>query len=394
MSRLSALLLATLMLAPALPATAQTPCGGDWSGFLAGIKTEALAKGYSAAAVNSFLKDAQIDKAVLRSDRGQGVFQKPFTEFAQSLISADRLRNGAKNATKYDATFDAIQRTYGVDRGILLAFWAFETDFGAVQGKTNTRNALLTLAHDCRRPDLFRPQVMAAIALTQRGDFSPTSTTGAWAGEIGMVQFLPAEVLASGVDGDGDGHVNLQRSAPDALTSAANVLHRLGWRPNEPWMQEVAVPENLDWARSGLNHSARVSDWQKAGVKARGGAMPNGSLTASLLLPQGRNGPAFLVFPNFRVLFEWNKSFVYVTTAAYFATRLDGAPVMNAGKPSPALSAAQMQSLQRKLTARGHDVGAIDGILGEKTREAVQAEQVRLGLPADAWPTAALLGQL
>ena len=154
------------------------------------------------------------------------------------------------------------------------------------------------------------------------------------------------------------------------------------------------LPANLDWAQTGLNHKASVQEWANRGIRPRSGSLGPANLQASVLLPMGRNGPAFLAYPNFEVYFEWNKSFVYVTTAAYFATRLEGAPVYNAGNPSPALSGEEMMVLQQKLTARGYDVGGIDGILGAMTREAVQAEQVRLGLPADAWPTRELLNRL
>ena len=392
MRRALALTLAALALTG--PLAAQTPCGGSFPAFLDGIAAEAQQRGLSPKATQAFLSGAAQDQGVLKADRGQQIFQLPFTEFARKTISQNRIQTGQAMAKKYAATFDAIDRKYGVSRGILLAFWGLETDFGQVQGKVNTRNALLTLAHDCRRPELFRPQVFAAIELTARGDFDPAKTTGAWAGEIGQVQMLPADILESGVDGDGDGHVRLKTSAPDALVSGAAMLRRLGWRPNEPWLQEVTVPQSLDWSKSGLNHAAPVSDWARAGVKPRAGSFPAGGLPAALLLPQGRNGPAFLAYPNFEVLFEWNKSFVYVTTAAYFGTRLMGAPAFDAGNPSPVLSGAQMKALQQKLVARGYDVGKIDGILGEKTREAVQSEQERLGLPADAWPTAALLDRL
>jgi hypothetical protein len=176
--------------------------------------------------------------------------------------------------------------------------------------------------------------------------------------------------------------------------SGANVLRSLGWRANEPWLQEVVVPRDLDWSQTGLQTQKRVSDWERLGVRARSGSLLRPDLPASVLLPQGRNGPAFLAYPNFNVYFEWNKSFVYVTTAAYFATRILGAPVFEAGNPSPALSEVQMKSLQQKLQSRGHDVGGVDGILGAMTRVAVQKEQARLGLPADAWPTTELLNRL
>ena len=378
----------------ALPATASVPCGGDFPSFVAAMKVEAVRQGHSQATVDRFFAGVRQDPNVIRADRGQGIFQMPFTDFSRRLISQNRIDNGKRNAEKWDSVFDRIERDYGVDRGVLLAFWAFETDYGAVQGDFNTVNALMTLSHDCRRPDLFRPHVFAAIELFENGDLDPATTTGAWAGEIGMVQMLPGDIVESGIDGDGDGHVRLKTSAPDALMSGANVLRSLGWRAGEPWLQEVTVPPGLDWSQTGLDKTKPVSEWRRLGVDLRAGSWPDRDLQASILLPQGRNGPAFLAYPNFNVYFEWNKSFVYVTTAAYFATRLRGAPVFDAGNPTPALSDNQMKSLQQKLTARGHDVGGIDGILGAMTRAAVQKEQMRLGLPADAWPTQELLSAL
>ena len=374
-------------------AQAQT-CGGPVGTFIEGVKAEARATGIPDKTINAFFQGAQIDQAVINADRSQGVFQRDFIDFSRRLISQNRIDNGKAFARRYDSTFDTIEARFGIPRGVLLAFWAFETDYGQVQGNFNTRNALLTLAHDCRRPELFRPQLIAAIELYRRGGMNPATTTGAWAGEIGQLQKLPREIVRQGMDGDGDGVVDLRNSAPDALMTGANVLSSLGWRANEPWLQEVTVPANLDWSQTGLNHQASVRDWASQGVRARSGALGPANLPASILLPMGRDGPAFIAYPNFSVYFDWNKSFVYVTTAAYFATRLGGAPVYNAGNPTPALSSAEMQQLQTKLKARGHDVGGIDGILGALTRAAVQAEQIRLGLPADAWPTRELLSRL
>jgi hypothetical protein len=159
-------------------------------------------------------------------------------------------------------------------------------------------------------------------------------------------------------------------------------------------MHEITVPANLDWAQTGLTQKRPVSDWAAMGVTAREGSLGPSNLPAAILLPMGRNGPAFMTYPNFDVYFEWNQSFVYVLTAAYFGTRLEGAPVYNAGSPDPGLSGEQIQALQQKLQVRGYDVGGADGILGARTRAAVQAEQQRLGMPADAWPTPALLNAL
>lgn len=368
-------------------------CGGSFASFVQGLKSEAIARGHAPATVNSFFASARQDQAVLKADRQQGVFQKDFTEFARHLISANRLNTGRAKAQSYDRLFDRIEATYGVDRGVLLAFWAFETDFGGFQGNINTLNALVTLSHDCRRPELFRPQVFAALKLYERGDFSPTKTTGAWAGEIGMVQMLPQDIIDNGVDGDGDGHVSLKTSAADALMSGGKMLAHLGWRKGEPWLQEVTLPANMNWAETGLRTTKLASAWAAQGVRSRHGQLAT-NLPASILLPQGRGGPAFIAYPNFRVFFEWNQSFTYVLTAAYFANRLQGAPVFDAGNPDPGLSSAQMKELQSKLAQRGYDVGKIDGILGAGTRAAVQDVQQKLGLPADAWPTRALLNRL
>lgn len=380
-----------VVLTLATPAAA-APCGGDFGTFLAAMQAEAVAAGVPADKAGEFFTGARIDQKVLKADRGQGVFRKTFLDFSQSLISKQRLATAKSRSESLNTIFDQAEAEYGVSRGILLAFWAFETDFGQVQGNFNTRNALLTLAHDCRRPELFQPQVLAAAQLHALDEFD-LDTTGAWAGEIGMVQMLPKDILERGVDGDGDGLILLKSSEADALLSGARMLQHHGWRAGQPWLAEVTLPEDFDWSLSGLETERATEDWEALGVAPRNGPLAPG-LAASILLPQGRKGPAFLAYPNYRTLFEWNKSFVYVTTAAYFATRIEGAIPYAAGKSDPALSPEEMTTLQAKLAALGHEVGQIDGILGAGTRKAVQKEQLRLGLPADGWPTRNLLDAL
>ncbi len=372
------------------PVVAQQ-CGGNFNGFVNDLKAEARAQGQDAALVDRFFANVRQEQSVINADRRQGIFQRPFLDFSRALISQNRMNAGRANADRYSAVFARAQQSYGVPAGILLAFWAFETDFGAVQGDFTTVNAIVTLAHDCRRPQLFRPQVFAALEMFRRGMLDPVNTKGAWAGEIGMVQKLPSDIIAHAVDADGDGRIDLQRSAPDAILSAAAMLRAKGWRAGEPWMHEVAIPANLDLALTGLRTELSVQDWAARGVRPTHGSLPSGNLRASIILPQGHKGPAFMVFHNFRVLFEWNQSFIYITTAAYFATRMSGAPVYQAGNPDTGLDQTQMRQLQEKLVRQGFNVGAVDGILGFNTRAAVQDMQARLGLPADGWPTPALL---
>jgi len=288
----------SLLWAAAIIATTSAPisaadCGGSWTSWLDGVRAEALNKNIPAAAIDAVLVRAAQNASVLKADRSQSVFRQSFLKFSGRAVSKDRLQRGAQNARKYDAIFDKVERNYGIPREVILAFWAMETDYGAVMGNIPTIEALATLAHDCRRPDLFRPQLIAAMALVARGDFS-VDETGAWAGEIGHVQMLPGDILERGIDADGDGRVTIKTSAPDAILSAANMLDHHGWRKGEPWLIEVTAD---------------------MGVKARAGKLPSARLNAVLLVPQGRKGPKFLAFENFtRVYLEWNKSLVNTTT--------------------------------------------------------------------------------
>ncbi|MGV8938824.1 MAG: lytic murein transglycosylase [Allorhizobium sp.] len=390
---LSRLAVLAALLASATTAGA-AQCGADLPSFLAGVKAEAVAAGSSAEAADRALSGAQIDPKVLSRDRAQGVFKQTFLEFSQRTVSKARLDIGAQKIKQYAQVFGVAEQKYGVPAGVIAAFWAMETDFGAVQGDFNTRNALVTLANDCRRPELFRPQLLALITMVEHGDLDPATNTGAWAGEIGQVQMLPKDIVKFGVDGDGDGHVNLKKSSPDAILTAGHFIESLGFVRGQPWIQEVTVPENLPWEKAGFDSGMKAGDWFALGVSPRDGDTSAAGLEGELVLPQGRKGPAFITYPNFNIYLEWNQSFIYTTSAAYFATRLMGAPTLLKGNPEPGLNDDQMKALQTKLQALGHDVGKIDGILGGGTRDAVQKEQQRLGMPADGWATPALLQAL
>ena len=369
-------------------------CGGDFGAFLQGVKAEAMTRGVSADVADRALAGAAIDQKVLSRDRAQGVFRQTFLEFSKRTVSQSRLDIGRKKLTELAPVFARAEQEFGVPGPIIAAFWAMETDFGAVQGDFNTRNALVTLSHDCRRPELFRKQLLAAIEMVGHGDLDPNGTTGAWAGEIGQVQMLPKDIIEFGVDGDGDGHINVKQSSPDAILTAAKFIQHLGFTKGQPWIQEVSVPEVLPFEKTGLQPGMKAADWFALGVKPRDGDTSFGALEASLVLPQGRKGPAFITYPNFNIYLEWNQSFIYTTSAAYFATRLAGAPPYERGTPEEGLSEDDMKQLQTKLQGLGHDVGKIDGILGSGTRAAIQKEQLRLGLPADGWATRALLSAL
>jgi lytic murein transglycosylase len=386
--------LTALLLAGGAQAQTAAACGGDLGAFLEGVKAEALTHGVSADVADRALAGATIDQKVLSRDRAQGVFRQTFLEFSKRTVSQSRLDIGRKKLSDLSSVFGRAEQEFGVPGPVIAAFWAMETDFGAVQGDFNTRNALVTLSHDCRRPELFRPQLIAAVEMVGHGDLDPNGTTGAWAGEIGQVQMLPKDIIEFGVDGDGDNHINVKQSAPDAILTAAKFIQHLGFVKGQPWIQEVSVPDVLPFEKTGLQPGMKASDWFALGVKPRDGDTSFGNLEASLVLPQGRKGPAFITYPNFNIYLAWNQSFIYTTSAAYFATRLAGAPPYERGTPEEGLSEDAMKELQTKLQAHGHDVGKIDGILGSGTRAAIQKEQLRLGMPADGWATPALLAAL
>jgi lytic murein transglycosylase len=311
------------------------------------------------------------------------------------MVEGYRIGQGAQRIKQNAGLFQRIEQQYGVPAPVLVAFWGLETDFGGFMGKIPTQRSVTTLAYDCRRSELFRKQLLAALQIIQRGDQTPESMIGPFAGELGQLQFLPEHYVEYGVDFDGDGKRDLIRSSADALASAANYMSKLGWKRGQPWLQEVRLPANLPWEQADVEIEHPRSQWVQWGVRAAHGQLPSDGLAASLILPMGRNGPAFLAYPNFKVYTEWNQSLIYATTAAYLATRLAGAPRVDAGRgETDGLSFNETRELQQLLARRGYDVGKVDSIIGSQTRAAVRDMQKKAGLPADSYPTPELLARL
>lgn len=389
----TAVLLAGMMAAgPAMAANCHKE--RDFNSWLNGVAKEAAAAGVSQEAIQAGLGGVRFDQGIVNKDRAQGVFSQTFLEFSDRMVEQYRVKQGPGHIKKYAKTFNAIEKKYGVPAPVIVSFWGLETDFGANTGNGETLVSLATLAYDCRRPELFREQLIAALKVIDRGDLTPNQMRGPWAGELGQLQFLPSHYYDYGVDFDGDGRVDLIKSSPDALASAANYLASIGWRRGEPWLQEVKVPENFPWEMADLAFRFPRSEWVAAGVTGVGSKLPADGLEASLLLPMGRNGPAFLAYPNFDFLLEWNSSLVYTTTAAYFATRMAGAGRVDRGSQVNSLSAKEVAQLQTILAKKGYNVGKIDGIIGQNTRAAVKEVQLQLGMPADSYPTKELLAKL
>jgi len=392
-------LAAALLIGVGLGAAAAqtTPCrtSGSYESWLTAFEREAVAKGISQRAIAAAAPALTYDQRIVNIDRGQRVFTQTFLQFSGRMAAAYRIQRGQALIKANAATFARIEQQYGVPAPVIVSFWALESDFGANMGNYHSLSAIASLAYDCRRSDRFRGQLFDALRLIDRGDLAPDDMVGSWAGELGQTQMMPSEYFKYAVDFVGDGKRDLVHSVPDVLASTASYLAGLGWKRGEPWLTEARVPTNLQWEQADLSVALPRAKWAASGVTlADGRPLPADNLAASLLLPMGRFGPAFLVYPNFQVYLQWNNSLVYSTTAAYLATRIAGAAPLHPGTPPPALSFQDMKDMQGLLTHAGYDVGTVDGFLGLKTRQAVRATQIKYGLPADSYPTAELLSRI
>jgi len=390
--------------APSRPRAAPSPraassChnGLSFDRFLADLKQQAVAAGVSQRAIAEASPYLVYDQGIVNRDRGQRVFGQVFTEFAGRMAAPFRMQQGQAHIRTYAAAFARAEKEYGVPPAVIAAFWGLESDFGANMGNLPTLRSLVSLAYDCRRSERFSDESIAALKIIDRGDLSPDEMVGSWAGELGQTQFLPTHYFTYAVDYDGDGHRNLLRSPEDVIGSTANyIANGLKWRRGEPWLQEVRVPPNLPWDQADLTIQLPRSKWAQLGVTYPDGkALPSDDLPASVLLPMGRTGPAFLAYANFAAYTEWNNSLIYSTTAGYLATRIAGAaPMRRPAAPVVQLPFTELRELQQLLVRAGFNVGKVDGVMGQQSRSAVKAMQIKYGLPADSWPTAELLARM
>jgi lytic murein transglycosylase len=393
--------LAAALMALSFPAHAASGAachnGMSFPQFLAQMESDAQAAGVSRRAIAQAAPYLVYDQGIVNRDRGQRVFGQVFTEFASRMAADYRMQQGRAKIQTYAQAFARAEKEYGIPPAVIAAFWGLESDFGANMGKLPTLRSLVSLAYDCRRAERFHDETIAALKILERGDLSPTEMIGSWAGELGQTQFLPSHYFNYAVDYDGDGRRDMLRSAPDVIGSTANyIATALKWRRGEPWLQEVRVPSNLPWDQADLTIKLPRSQWAKWGVTyADGRPLPNDDLSASVLLPMGRTGPAFLAYANFAAYTEWNNSLIYSTTAAYLATRIAGAaPMHRPSAPVTQLPFNDIKELQQLLVRAGYNVGKVDGVLGQQSRIAIKTMQKKYGLPADSWPTAELLARM
>src|SRR5438477_4908361 len=348
--------------APTKPATAPTPRGASchngmpFERFLADLKQQALTAGVSQPALAEASPYLVYDQGIVNRDRGQRVFGQIFTEFAGRMAATYRMQQGQARIKTYAAAFARAEKEYGVPPAVIAAFWGLESDFGANMGTLPTLRSLVSLAYDCRRSQMFAGETIAALKIIDRGDLAPDEMIGSWAGELGQTQFLPTHYFNYAVDYDGDGHRNLLRSAPDVIGSTANYIATgLKWRRGEPWLPAGRAPANFPWEQADLTVKLPRAKLAQLGVTYPDGRpLPNDDLPASVLLPMGRTGPAFLAYANFAAYTEWNNSVIYSTTAGYLASRIAGAPPMREPAAAVAqLAVNELEELQQLLLRAG-----------------------------------------
>ncbi len=360
------------------------------------LKAEAKADSISPKTIKSTFKNAKYLPQVIVLDRGQPEFISPFLSYIDRRVTSDKIAQGRAMLQRHETLLSRIETQYGVPKQILVAFWGLETHYGENQGGFGLPSALMTLAYEGRRAEFFRSQLLDAMRIVDAGHNNVAGLRGSWAGAMGHMQFMPSTMLKHGVDADGDGRINIWRSLPDAFSSAANYLARTGWHKDEPAMTEVKLPNNFDYSLAHLLNRKSTADWSKLGVVDIDGKPLPALDNAAILLPQGWQGPTFMVFSNFDVIMDWNRSVNYALSVAHLANQFVGDKPIMAGleAESEALTFNQMWALQGKLNELGFDCGAPDGFPGFKTQAAIRQYQATKNFPQDGYASPSLYQQL
>jgi membrane-bound lytic murein transglycosylase B len=375
-------------------ATAQDPAFAAWK---EAFRREALARGISAATLDKALTPAQPIAKVIELDRRQPEFTQTFWRYIDLRVNDTRIDRGKAMLQEHGALLDHIWRKYKVPPRFLVAFWGLESNYGSHFGGYPVVDALVTLAYDERRSKFFRVQLLDALEIIDKGDITVDRMRGSWAGAMGHLQFIPSTFARYAVDEDGDGRRDIWNSLPDTFGSAANYLSSIGWQGDETWGREVKLPADFDFELAASNVRKPLGEWAKLGVRrVDGGPLPTADMSATLVLPAGFQGPAFLTYTNYQKILNWNRSTLYAIAVGHLADRLAGAGPLQGPRPENdrPLSRSMVEEMQRRLGEKGYDAGTPDGVVGPMTRTAIRAYQKANGLPPDGFPTSALLEKL
>lgn len=366
----------------------------DW---INDFRTRAVQQGISGDVFDRAFVGATYDADVIRRDRNQSEFTKTIWDYLDSAASDARITNGKAALARHDALLDQIEARYGVDKDVVVAIWGLESAYGTFRGTNPVIGSLATLAYDARRSAFFEGQLIEALKILQSGDVTLADFTGSWAGAMGHTQFIPTSYQSLAVDFDGDGKRDIWSEDPaDALASTANYLARNGWIKGMPWGVEVTIPEGFDYTLADRDTKRMPSDWARIGVLGLDGAPVPDHGSASVLLPAGARGAAFLIFKNFDVIETYNTADAYVIGVGHLSDRITGAGPIRSGWPREdrALSFEERKEMQRLLTAKGFDTQKIDGRIGPLTINAVRAFQTSIGDIPDGYASLNILDKL
>lgn len=364
--------------------------------WIAEFRATAMNSGISAATYKrAFAGVTEIDPEVLEKAKFQPEFTAPVWDYIDNRVNENSVATGREMARKYSRWLGAIEKSFGVDRNILLAIWSMETNYGEIMKRDDVMRdavrSLATLAYaDPRRAKFGRTQLIAAMKILQTGDIDRSHLTGSWAGALGHTQFIPTSYLAYAVDMDGNGKRDIWNSVPDALATAANLLRKNGWQSGQTWGYEVVLPAGRKFPAG----SRTIAEWQKLGiVRANGKAFPAGNVKATLKVPDGRQGPSFLMTRNFFVLKNYNNADKYALGVGLLADQIAGSTGLRQdwNRPFTPITMKEREELQHHLTELGYYDGKVDGKIGSGSRNAIQAFQTRMGLDPDGHPSKEVL---
>ncbi|WP_294610846.1 lytic murein transglycosylase [Roseovarius sp.] len=365
--------------------------------WISGFRGRAAQQGISGAVFDRAFRGVKYNTSVIQKDRNQSEFTRQIWDYLDSAASPVRVRNGQAALRKHGRTLAQIERKYGVDKEIVAAVWGLESAYGERRGTVPLIEALATLSFDGRRGRFFEGQLVAALKIVQAGDVSPADMKGSWAGAMGHTQFIPTSYLAYAVDFTGDGKRDIWSDDPsDALASTAAYLKRFGWTKGQPWGVEVRLPRGFNHSTARRDTKKMPSQWAAQGVVGLNGKPVPEYGQASILLPAGAQGAAFMIFNNFAVIERYNKADAYVIGVGHLADRLKGGPEIQASWPRgyKPLSFDEKMEMQRRLQRKGFGIEKIDGIIGPNTIDAIRGFQKSVGSTPDGFPSQELLAQL
>ncbi|SDS59568.1 membrane-bound lytic murein transglycosylase B [Halopseudomonas litoralis] len=362
------------------------------------FRDQALAAGIEPKLFDRAFQEIEPDPAVLKADGSQPEFARPVWEYLDGALSTQRQATGRIMLARHAGVLQQIEERYGVDRHILVAIWGLESNFGSNMGNRSVIRSLATLAHQGRRSNFAQTQLLAALEILQRGDTTVDDMTGSWAGAMGQTQFIPTTYNDHAVDFDGNGKRDIWHTEADALASAANYLRTSNWKTGTPWGTEVRLADGFDYALADMSIRKPLTEWSALGVTDALGRplAANGDTDATLILPAGHRGPAFLIMNNFRSILRYNNSTSYALAISLLAERFQGQGQIYANWPTEdkPLSRTERLELQERLETHGYEPGSVDGIIGANTRQAIRRLQIALGWPADGYPDQQLLKAL